>query len=383
MLSTEVLPSLASVDPTAWDALTGLDNPFVEHAFLSALEESGSVGTVDSGWVPRHVVVRDGDRLVGALPLYEKYDSYGEYIFDWSWARAALQAGIAYYPKLVSAVPFTPATGPRLLVAPDAASGPVLGALLRGLAEVAQQSRASSVHVLFPPEAEIAPLVAAGFSPRLSYQFHWERQAGWRTFDDFVAALRAPARKAVRKERATAAAHGLALAMRPGAALTDADWAALEAFYRGTVADKGAIAYLTPAFFALLRRRLGHRILAAMAHRDDAPVAGALFLHKGGALFGRYWGSHEALDALHFELCYYQPIAWGLEHGIERFEAGAQGEHKLKRGLLPRLCHSAHWFGHAGLSKAVARYLREETAGVQETLAALAAHTPYPRKSEP
>ncbi|HET6344477.1 MAG TPA: GNAT family N-acetyltransferase, partial [Myxococcota bacterium] len=158
---------------------------------------------------------------------------------------------------------------------------------------------------------------------------------------------------------------------------------ALEAFYRGTVAEKGAIAYLTPAFFALLRRRLSHRVLAALAHRGDTPVAGALFLHKGRALYGRYWGSHEALDALHFELCYYQPIAWALEHGIERFEAGAQGEHKLKRGLLPRLCHSAHWLGHAGLSEAVARYLREEAAGVVETLAALEAHTPYPRKSEP
>ncbi|HET6343553.1 MAG TPA: peptidogalycan biosysnthesis protein, partial [Myxococcota bacterium] len=152
MLSTEVLPNLAGLDPAAWDALTGSDNPFVEHGFLSALEESGSVGSVDSGWVPRHLVVREDGRLVGALPLYEKYDSYGEYIFDWSWARAALQAGIPYYPKLVSAVPFTPATGPRLLVAPDAAPGPIRAALLGGLAELARQTRASSVHVLFPPE---------------------------------------------------------------------------------------------------------------------------------------------------------------------------------------------------------------------------------------
>jgi predicted N-acyltransferase len=171
--------------------------------------------------------------------------------------------------------------------------------------------------------------------------------------------------------------------MLPGAALSDADWRALEIFYRATVADKGGVAYLTPRFFELLRQRAPHRVLAAMAHRGDAPVAGALFLHKGRSLYGRYWGAHEPLDALHFELCYYQPIAWAFAHGIDRFEAGAQGEHKLKRGLLPRPCHSAHWLQHAGLAEAVARYVQQEAAGVDAVIAELAAHTPYVRNSQP
>ena len=379
-MQVQSVTSLAAVAAADWDALVGTDNPFVEHAFLLGLERSGSVGPPDSGWLPRHLLVHDGDQLVAAMPLYEKHHPYGEYIFDWAWADAAERAGLDYYPKLVAAVPFTPATGPRLLRHPEAPQPEALtGALLAGAQQLLQALSASSLHVLFCQPEEVAELAAAGMMPRLSHQFHWHRDPSWHTFDDYLAALRAPARKQVRRERATAAAHGLQICMRSGPELKDADWAALYQFYLNTVANKQAMAYLPAAFFAELRGSLAPRVLAAMAYAGDVPVAGALYLRKGAHLYGRYWGAHQHYDALHFELCYYQPIAWALAHGVQQFEAGAQGEHKLKRGLLPAACHSAHWLQHPGLNRAVRQYVEAERSAHASEMAALAAHTPFSR----
>lgn len=381
-LSCQTIASLNAVPEAAWDRLVPAGNPFLRHAFLVALEDSHSVGTPQTGWVPAHLLVWADDLLVGAMPLYEKFDSYGEYIFDWAWAQAAYQAGISYYPKLVSAVPFTPAGSARLLwdhKADAALQAAITTALFGALHAHAERCQASSIHLLFVDAAQMQLACAHGFAARLSHQFHWHAEAPWRHFDDYLGAMRASARKQVKKERAQAAASGLALTMRPASSLSASDWQAMYVFYRHTVYEKGAQAYLSPAFFEQLARTMGEEVWVAMAHRDDTPVAGALFLTAGTQLFGRYWGCLEQYDALHFELCYYMPIDWALARGITRFEAGAQGEHKLKRGFLPSLCHSAHWLRHPGLRQGVERFLEAERAHVQAHVAALAAHTPFHR----
>lgn len=366
--------SVGAVAPADWDALVPGDDPFLEHAFLSGLEETGCVGE-GTGWTPRPLVARRDGRVVGAVPLYEKDHSFGEFIFDWGWARAAAQAGLAYYPKLVAAVPFTPVTGRRLLG--DEAG--VARALEAGLGEAAGALRAHSVHVLFCTGDEKARLSATGFTPRLTDQLHWHNDAGWATFDDYLGAMRHSARKQVRRERRIARSHGLELELVPGPELDGAGWDALYRLYRDTVARKGGMAYLNRAFFEHLRSRLGHRVQVAVARRGSRVVAASLLFHKGEVLYGRYWGSFEPLDALHFELCYYLPIEWALEHGVTRFEAGAQGEHKLARGLLPAPIHSAHRLLHPGLAAAVAESLEWEREAVEDEMRLLAEHGPFRR----
>jgi predicted N-acyltransferase len=395
-MQIEIVNQLAQIDPAAFDALGKDDNPFVRHAFLNALETSHSVGHAATGWLPRHVLVRDGGDLVGAVPLYEKHDSYGEFIFDWAWAQGAAQAGLQYYPKMVSAVPFTPANGERLLLHPQLTPQrrhAVTQQLLSGMHQAADACCASSIHVLFCSADNLQALTAAGMLPRRSFQFHWDNPGHWQTFDDYLGALRAPSRKQVRKERRTAQSHGLTLSMRRASELPLADVLALYAFYRSTVDEKGAVAYLSREFFVGLHQSSGaNDMLAAMAHRGSEPVAGAVFFARGTSLFGRYWGylreaPHAAdpsalalgYDALHFELCYYLPIQWCLQHGVRHFEAGAQGEHKLRRGLLPQPCHSAHWLRHAGLRAAVKHYVQHETAAMDRDMQLYAAHTPYQR----
>lgn len=380
-LTVQIIPSLADVDPAEWDALAGDDDPFLEHAFLAAFETSRSVGK-GTGWDPLHVVVRRAGKLVAAAPLYAKSHSYGEYIFDWGWASAAQRAGIRYYPKLLSAVPFTPATGRRLLVEGGATRGPVFEALLAGIHAVADQLGVSSIHWLFLSADEHAALAErAGFLARTTYQFHFTNP-GYASFDDYLGAMRSAARKEVRRERRKAAESGLTLATKRGTELTDAEWKALFRFYTDTAARKGAIAYLTQRFFEEVRCTLPHRVVAALASRGDEPVAGALAFHKGRQLFGRYWGASDDFEALHFELCYYRLIEFAIEHRIARFEAGAQGEHKLKRGLLPSPTYSIHWIRHPGLAEAIAEYLPRETRSVEAEMDYFAEHSPF-RRDEP
>lgn len=370
--------AIGDIPAAAWDALVGADEPFARHAFLHALEASGSVGP-GSGWHARHVLVRDGAALVAALPCYEKHDSFGEFIFDWGWADAALRAGLPYYPKLVAAIPFTPASGRRLLVAPGRTAREMVPVMADHLDTAMATHGYSSVHVLFCTADEQALWAQWGYSARQSFQFHWQRAPHWHGFDDFLADLRAPSRKQVRKERARARSHGLTLRMRAADSLSSADVAALFALYRQTVFEKGAHAYLTPAFFAQLCGPLASMTQVATAEHNGQIVAMALYFQAGTSLFGRYWGAAQSWDALHFELCYYLPIEWALAHGITRFEAGAQGEHKLKRGLLPNACFSAHRLVHSGLHDAVARFVAHEARSVQSCMAAYAAHTPFSR----
>jgi len=373
-----LLDGLTSVDPDAWDALTGDDDPFVEHAFLLALEASGSVGE-GTGWVPMHVTAWEGERLVGALPLYEKDHSYGEYIFDWSWADAAMRCGVRYYPKLVSMVPVTPATGRRLLVADGVDRTAVVGGLLEGVLEAADQTGASSAHLLFLEGAEKDEVIAASpFRPRLTQQFHWHNE-GYGSFDDFIGRFRSSMRKQVKRERRKVAESGLAVRVLTGPELGDEEWAVLPRFYRDTCHRKGSHPYLTRAFFDQLRQRVAHRVVVAMAYHEGRPVAASLNFEKGAHLYGRYWGCTEEWEMLHFELCFYRLIERAIDRGMRRFEAGAQGMHKLRRGLLPTPIHSAHWIRDPALARAVGEYLPREAMAVQIQLEELAAHGPFRR----
>jgi uncharacterized protein len=376
-LTWSVAEGVTDVPAAEWDALVEEDDPFLEHAFLGTLERSGSVGR-RAGWQPRFVLVHAGGRLVGAVPLYLKNNSYGEFIFDWSWASGAMRAGIPYYPKLVAAVPFTPVTGRRLLVHPEADRAAVSDTLVEGMRAVADDTGASSVHVLFCPEQEATLLAGRGYGARLSMQFHWvNREPPYGDFADFLGAFRSRHRKQVRKERAAAAAHGLRFVTAEGKDLGLREWSALEGFYQANAARHGSPTYLTPKFFRLLPEALAHRVVATLAYHGDEPVAGTLNFERGRHLYGRYWGCTEEHERLHFELCYYQLIERAIARGHRRFEAGAQGEHKLKRGLGPALTHSAHWMRHPDLARAVARFVDNEAQAVRETAAQYQQMSPY------
>jgi predicted N-acyltransferase len=378
----QIAEHIDDVDASSWDRLAGDDDPFLEHAFLAALEASGSVGG-RAGCLPRFVLARDraGKRLVGAVPLYLKSNSNGEFIFDWGWANAAHRAGVRYYPKLVAAIPFTPVTGRRLMVLaePDVDPGAVTAALLRGIAEVAETERASSIHVLFCTEEEKQLLAAHAYSPRLSMQFHWHNRAGrpFESFDDYLTTFRSRNRKQVRKERQTATAHGLRFRTATGGELDDRDWRALRALYHANIERHGGIAYLTDRFFDVARDALAHRMVATLAYRGDDVVAGTINFEKGSHIYGRYWGCLDDFQMLHFELCYYRLIERAIERRCTLFEAGAQGEHKLKRGLAPAFTHSAHWIRHEGLATAVRDFVEREAAAVAEEAADYARHTPF------
>jgi predicted N-acyltransferase len=376
-LTCSVSAGVADLPAAEWDALVDADDPFLEHSFLATLERSGSVGR-RAGWQPHFVLARAGSRLVGAVPLYLKDNSYGEFIFDWGWASGAMRAGLPYYPKLVAAVPFTPATGRRLLVHPEADRAAVCAALLGGIRAAADDTGASSVHVLFCLEDEAELLAGAGYRHRLSMQFHWtNREPPYQDFADFLGAFRSRHRKQVRKEREAAAAHGLRFATVEGAALGEREWQALHAFYQSNAAKHGSPTYLTPKFFRLLPEALGHRVVASLAYHGDEPVAGTLNFERGRHLFGRYWGCLEEHERLHFELCYYQLIDRAIVRGHRRFEAGAQGEHKLKRGLAPAFTHSAHWMRHPEMARAVGRFIDGEARSVREAVAQYAEMSPY------
>jgi len=374
----ELVPAIESVAAEEWDALVGQDDPFVEHAFLLALEQSGSVGG-DSGWVPLHVTAREGGALVGALPLYVKFHSYGEYIFDWRWAAGAERAGIAYYPKLVSTVPFTPATGRRLLRADHADPRRIAAALAHGAEEARRQLDASSLHFLFLSAEERALLTSsAELMPRESLQFHWHND-GYASFDDYLERFRSALRKQVRRERKQAQESGLEIRILQGPELGDREWSALYTFYTDTCHKRGSGPYLTRAFFEQIRRTHARRVLSVLAFRGAEPVAGTLNFQKGANLYGRYWGCSDEVPSLHFECCYYQLIEYAIDRRLARFEAGAQGAHKLRRGLLPAIIHSAHHVAHPGLRQAVARDLRHEIDAVRLEMAGLAEHGPFKR----
>jgi uncharacterized protein len=360
-----VIERLAEVPASAWDACAGNDNPFVSHAFLEALEASGSA-TEKTGWLPQHVLVEDeAGRLLGAAPLYLKSHSYGEYVFDHGWAAAFERAGGNYYPKLQLAVPFTPVTGPRLLLHPEAAEN-TAEVLVAALIKIARAHKVSSLHVTFPRRAEWERLGAAGFLQRQGQQFHWENR-DYQTFDDFLAALNSRKRKQIRRERRDAL-EGLEVEVLTGGDLAPKHWDAFHRFYCATTDRKWGGGYLTREFFDLLHERLADRVVLMMAKRTGRYVAGALNLLGSDTLFGRNWGCVGDFPFLHFELCYYRAIDFAIERGLKRVEAGAQGAHKIQRGYLPQPTYSAHWIADRNFARAVEDFLRRERAAISEEM---------------
>jgi predicted N-acyltransferase len=374
-LTVELATSLAAVEAKAWDALAPADNPFLDHAFLRLLETSQSVGEA-AGWIPVHVLVKEGEKLVGACPTYLKTHSYGEYIFDWSWANAAERSGIPYYPKLVVGVPFTPATGPRFLVHAEADDLRIRSALLKGL-EVAQgELGAQGIHILFCTDEEAAFCEKAGLARRATHQFHW-RNDGYKTFEDFLGRLTSRARKQIRKERRRLHESPLILQRHRGDEISDAEWEAMYRLYMSTSARKWGEPYLTADFFMDARQKIGHLALLSFARVEDRVLAGTLSFQKGRHLYGRYWGAFELLDGLHFELCYYQLIDHAIEKGMTLVEAGAQGEHKIKRGFVPVAVHSAHRLAHPRVQEIIAQSCRHERNDLLRSLPHLQRHAPF------
>ena len=386
--TVRLVPSIADVDPAAWDACAnppGISeseaegerfNPFVTHAFLHALEASGSTGG-RSGWTPAHVLVEDGGRIVAAAPSYLKSHSMGEYVFDHAWADAYARAGGDYYPKLQVAVPFTPATGRRLLTARDAPEG-ALEALVAGLREVRRQAEASSIHVTFPTAEDASRLERMGFLVRHGEQFHFLCD-GFANFDDFLAALASRKRKSIKRERRDALGDEVTIEWVTGSSIKPAHWDAFFTFYMDTGSRKWGRPYLNRKFFALVGVTLADRILLVMAKRGGRYIAGAINFIGDDALYGRNWGAIEERPFLHFEVCYYQAIDFALSRGLKRVEAGAQGEHKLARGYRPVVTYSAHEFADARLERAVADYLRHERSAVARTIAHYENHAPFRR----
>ena len=382
MADLTLLESLTEIPAAAWDAIAAPEqatgrplDPFTTHRFLLALEASGSTGT-GTGWQARPLVLREGDHLLAATPLYVKTHSQGEYIFDHGWADALDRAGGRYYPKLQIAVPFTPATGRRFLGAPEYRE-----TLLRATIGVATQNQLSSLHATFCTEDEAMALEGIdGTLHRVTQQFHWLNR-GYGTFDDFLADLSSRKRKMIRKERETAQGRGLTIRALTGDAIEPAHWDAFWQFYQDTGARKWGTPYLTRKAFAQLHDTMRDDMLLVLAFDGGRPVAGALNFIGRETLFGRYWGCVEDHPCLHFELCYYRAIDWAIANGLQRVEAGAQGEHKLARGYLPVETHSLHWIADPAFRKAVARYLEAERKAVGQEIEVLTAYGPF-RRSE-
>ncbi|MBF0375368.1 MAG: N-acetyltransferase [Alphaproteobacteria bacterium] len=373
----EVVPRIADIPAEQWDSCAGADNPFVRHAFLDALERSGSA-TPETGWAPRHLVARDAlGKVAACAPLYLKSHSYGEYVFDWGWAEAYHRAGGRYYPKLQCCVPFTPVGGPRLLVREGGDRAALERLLLSGMIELARRHEASSLHVTFPTQAEHDRLTGLGLLGRIGQQYHW-RNRGYGRFEDFLADLSSRKRKAIRKERERANAQGLDIVTLSGSDLREEHWDAFHRFYIDTTGRKwGRSAYLTRDFFLRLGETMPDSVVLVMAREGRRWVAGALNLLGGDTLYGRNWGALGEWPFLHFEMCYYRAIDEAIARRLTWVEAGAQGEHKIQRGYLPRPTFSAHWIADDSFRGAVARFLDHEREAVREDIEDLAEAGPF------
>ena len=370
---------LDAVPASDWNRIADTGNPFVRHEFLVALERNGCLGE-RFGWWPRHFLVYDGDRLVAGAPAYLKANNYGEFVFDHAWSEAYTRAGLPYYPKLVVAVPYTPVTGPRLLVDPQAGRA-ASERLIEGALDLVGRSGISSLHWLFPDDATATALEGHGFVRRLGCQFHW-RNAGYRDFDDFLETLTAKRRKEIRRERREVQRQGLEVEVLSGHEASPAHWAAIHEFYRSTFDRKWGVPTLTRGFFEEIGATLPAEVLLVLARQGEQYVAGTFNLVGRRRLYGRHWGSRAFFPGLHFELCYYRLIEQCIERGLEVFEAGAQGEHKVARGFLPVPTYSAHWIQHPGFRSAVADFVGRERRAVEEYMAAVLEHSPYRTRGE-
>jgi len=371
---TRVLSSLAEAGQDAWDELARLQteaNPFLSYAFLHAMHESGSASE-DTGWQPQYLTIWQGDTLAAALPMYAKFHSYGEYVFDWAWADAYRRNGHEYYPKLLSAIPFTPVTGARLMARTEDARA----ALVKALLDVQQASALSSTHILYPPADQALQLETAGFMLRSGVQFHWQN-TGYANFEQFLDTLDQKKRKNIRAERRKVRDAGIVLREIRGNDAREEDWQFFKRCYDHTYRAHYSSPYLNLDFFLRIGQSMPENILMVIAEREGKPIASSLLIHDEKRLYGRYWGAIEQHPCLHFETAYYQPLEFCISEKISSFEGGAQGEHKMARGFLPQKTWSAHWLAHPGFADAVERFLAREGQGIAAYMDELNDRNPF------
>ena len=374
------LSSLSQISAAEWNRLAGTDYPFARHEFLLALEQSGCTDA-ESGWQPCHATLYRDDTLVALMPLYLKSHSYGEYVFDWSWADAWQRHGLSYYPKLLTAIPFTPATGPRLCIAEGEDAVACSRGLFAAVKQLAGQQAVSSWHVLFPSQEEALLLGQQGASTRLGSQFHWFNQ-GYSDFDDFLAGFNSRKRKSLKRERRRVEEQGIELRVLEGEEITAADWERFYLFYQMTYAKRsGHGGYLNREFFLGLGGAIGQHCVLVMAYREQQAVAGALYFRSADTLYGRYWGCEQELDCLHFETCYYQGIEYAIKHGLQRFDPGAQGEHKIQRGFTPIKTWSNHWISDPGFADAIADFSRREQQQIDQYISSASTYLPFKQEA--
>lgn len=371
---TRIVSSLADIGQAGWDGLAAAQheaNPFLSYAFLHALHESGSA-CADTGWQPHYLTVWQGEELAAALPLYQKFHSYGEYVFDWAWAEAYQRHGVDYYPKLLSAIPFTPVRGSRLMARDEQARS----ALLAALQALQQEGEFSSTHVLYPPPEQAEALADAGFLLRSGVQFHWHNE-GYASFDEFAATLDRKKRKNILAERRKVAEQGVTFEQLRGGEIGEEHWRFFNRCYRHTYSDHYSTPYLNLDFFRRIGQAMPQHLLLTIARREGKPIASSLTVYDRDTLYGRYWGALEHVPCLHFETAYYQPLEFCIAEKITWFEGGAQGEHKMARGFLPQKTWSAHWLAHPGFYDAVEHFLQREGGGIDDYLSELNERNPF------
>lgn len=379
-LRIRVLDAINSVEPHAWNALGVAPYPFLRHQFLAALETEDCLGE-RFGWIPRHITAWDDGNLIGAVPLYLKFNSYGEFVFDWAWADAYERNGLRYYPKLVSASPYTPATGPKILLSPSAPAE-TREYLVAAALSLAKQLDVSSLHWLFTTPEETGSIEEAGLMRRVGCQFHWENQ-GYADFDAFLATLTSSKRKNIRKERRQVAEADVRFRLLDGNTAGDTDWSIFHQFYESTFHRRGGIPTLSLGFFRSIASSMPESVLLILAEHEQRPVAAAFCLVGEDTLYGRHWGCNEYFDKLHFEACYYQGLEFCIDRGLNRFEPGAQGEHKIARGFLPTETLSAHWLADERFSQAIAKHLDYERVGMQDYIKDMFGRSPYRDANHP
>lgn len=358
------IDTLSAITPQAWNQLCADDYPFVRYEFLSALEQSHSLGK-GTGWQAQHLLVHEGDELVAAMPLYIKSHSYGEYVFDWSWADAYQRYGFNYYPKFISAIPFTPCVGTRLLLKDSISLQDVLPAVVSAIKNRALKLNASSWHCLFPTPDVSAQLVDEQISQRIGVQFHWFNR-DYKSWDDFVGAMNSRKRKNINKERRAVAEQGISFVTKTGADISGQDWQTFYQFYRNTYLKRsGHSGYLTEDFFRLLSETFANQCVMVIAQHNELPIAAALFFRDSKTIYGRYWGCVAEYDFLHFETCYYQGIDYAIKHGLQRFDGAAQGEHKIQRGFEPVFTYSNHWLAREDFQQAIDNFLLAEKTSIE------------------
>lgn len=381
MLQTEIVTELASIGRDEWNALLSDDNPFLRHEFLAALESEGCLGET-VGWLPNHFIARDNeDKLVGAMPAYIKTNSFGEFVFDWSWASAYERAGLVYYPKLVCAVPFTPATGPRLLIAKNVDKPAVAGALIDSAVDYLHEKQLSSAHWLFPQAADMDMLKTHDMLTRLGYQYHWFNR-DYEDFEHYLSFFRSRKRKQVRYERRDVATAGITTRILHGDELDDELWEIVYRFYKDTFLKKGNYPALTLNFFKMLAQSMGKNIVVVLAEYHGEFVAGSICFRSDTTLYGRYWGCTQEFRSLHFEVCFYRGIEYCIEHKLQTFEPGAQGEHKIARGFLPTETWSTHWIADPRFRAAIADFLGRETTAMIDYRRQLDEMSPFRDKTQ-